>query len=216
MRFALPIAVSLVVTAVALAGNPPDPVESVVVPTGEAPCGIVAARDGGLWVGVYGAGKVLRINPTRGKVTTTVRIGRWACRVVVGPAAVWVTRDQAGEIVRISRGSGRLVRLKVGAGAFDLVLARGSVWATSFDIGTVARIDPVLSRVTRVFKVGGNPAGLALCGGRIWVGHGRSASWISTIDPATLRIGRIEVGTEAPGGRPASVETCGSRRRTPC
>ncbi len=151
MRAALIVATSLVFAATALAGSPPKPVETAVVATGAAPCGIVAARDGGLWVGVYGTGKVLRIDPFRGKVTTKVRVGRYACRVVVGPAAVWVTRDRAGELVRISRGTGRLARLQVGAGAFDVVLARGSVWVTSFDIGIIAEVDAATTRLRRVY-----------------------------------------------------------------
>ena len=199
MRRVLLLATALTLTATAVAGSRPTPVETAVVRTGEAPCGVVAARDGGLWVGVYGTGRVLRIDPQRGKVTTTVHIGRWACRVVVGPAAVWVTRDQAGEIVRISRGNGRLVHLKVGSGAFDVVLARGSVWSTSFDTGAIARFDAATTKLIRVYKDGPNPAGITSCRGRIWVGHGMDAGWLTAIDPLTNRVQRVAVGTRAPG-----------------
>ncbi len=199
MRYRLILLASLAVTSTAGAGSGSTPVETRVVATGSAPCGVVAARDGGLWVGVYGAGNVLRIDPRRGKVTTTVRVGRWACRVVVGPAAVWVTRDQAGEIVRIARGSGRLRRLKVGAGAFDIVLVRGSVWATSFDVGTIAEIDPATTKLVRVYKDGPNPAGITSCRGRVWIGHGREATWLTSINPRTHRITRVETGTMNPG-----------------
>jgi streptogramin lyase len=190
---------ALVLTSTASGGSRPVPVETHVVPTGQAPCGVVAARDGDIWVGVYGAGRVLRIDPRRGKVTTTVRVGHSPCRVVVGPAAIWVTRDRAGEIVRISRGSGRLVRLKVGAGAFDVVLARGSVWATSFEVGTVAQFDAATTKLRRVYRDGPNPAGITSCRGRIWVGHGRDATWLTSIDPRTNRMRRVETGFVNPG-----------------
>lgn len=199
MRLAPLLVAAMVLSAPVLAGSSPPPVETHVVATGEAPCGVVAARDGGLWIGVYGAGTVLRIDPDSGKVTTRVRVGRWACRVVVGPAAVWVTRDQAGEIVRIARGSGRLVRMKVGAGAFDVVLARGSVWATGFEIGTIARIDAATTKLMRVYKDGLSPAGITSCRGRVWVGHGRDATWLTSIDPSTNHMRRVDVGTRAPG-----------------
>jgi streptogramin lyase len=199
MRRILLLAATLILAATALAGSRPAPVETAVIPTGQEPCGVVAARDGGLWVGVYGTGKVLRIDPQRGKVTTTVQVGRWACRVVVGPAAVWVTRDQAGEIVRISRGTGRLARVKVGAGAFDVVLAGGSVWATSFDTGAISRFDAATTKLVRVYKDGPNPAGITSCRGRIWVGHGRNARWLTAIEPSTNRVQRVAVGTSAPG-----------------
>ena len=199
MRRILFLAAALALTATAVAGSRPTPVETAVVPTGEEPCGIVAARDGGLWVGVYGTGKVLRIDPQRGKVTTSVHVGRWACRVVVGPAAVWVTRDQPGEIVRISRGTGRVARVKVGAGAFDVVLAGGSVWATSFDTGAISRFDAATTKLVRVYKDGPSPAGITSCRGRIWVGHGGAARWLTAIEPSTNRVQRVAVGTSAPG-----------------
>jgi streptogramin lyase len=189
----------LALSTTALAGGGSTPVQTHVVPTGKAPCGVVAARDGGLWIGVYGAGTVLRVDPRRGKVTTRVRVGPWACRVVVGPAAVWVTRDRAGEIVRIARGSGRLRRMKVGAGAFDVVLARGSIWATSFDVGTVAEIDAATTKLVRVYRDGANPAGITSCRGRIWVGHGREATWLTSIDPETRRMRRVDVAVKNPG-----------------
>ena len=199
MRWILLLATTLTLAAIAVAGSRPTPVETTVVRTGEAPCGVVAARDGGLWVGVYGTGKVLRIDPQGGKVTTTVNVGPWACRVVVGPAAVWVTRDQAGEIVRISRGNGGLARLEVGAGAFDVVLARGSVWSTSFDTGAISRFDAATAKLARVYRDGPNPAGMTSCGGRIWVGHGRDARWLTAIDPLTNRVQRVTVRARAPG-----------------
>jgi streptogramin lyase len=191
-------AVLLAWTAAAGAKGPPAPVETMVVSTGAAPCGVVAARDGQVWVGVYGTGKVLSIDSRRGRVTTTIPVGRWACRVAVGPAAIWVTRDQAGKIVRISRGSGRRRQLNVGVGTFDVLLARGSAWVTSYEIGTVAQIDPVSARLTRVFRDGGHPAGIASCGGRIWVGHGRDVTWLSAIDASTHRITRVDTGERAP------------------
>jgi streptogramin lyase len=177
---------------------PPPPATGAVVQTGQAPCG-ADARAGSIWVGVYGTGKLLQLEDTSGRVESQVGVGRWACRVAVGPAAVWITRDRAGEIVRVSRGNGRIQRTKVGTWTFDVLLAAGSVWATSFEVGTVARIDPGTGRLTHVFKVGGNPAGLAYCGGRIWVGHGRTATWLTSIDPATRETRRVEVFDEAPG-----------------
>ncbi len=198
MRFVPLVVLALVLTAVAVAGNPPDPVETRVVSTGSGPCG-VAAGAGSVWVGIYGSGTLLGIDDTRGRVETRIPVGRWACRVAVGPAAVWVTRDQAGELVRVARGTGRLRRLRVGGGAFDVLLASGSVWVTSYDTGAISKIDPARLRITRVFKDGANPAGLTHCNGRIWVGHGRSATWLTEIDPGTNAIRRVDVGTTTPG-----------------
>lgn len=192
----LAAAAGLVPVAVAGGASPQLPVESVVVETGRGPCG-AAARAGSIWVGVYEAGTLLSIDQ-RGRVEARVRVGRWACHVAVGPAAIWVTRDQAGEIVRISRGSGRQLRVEVGSGAFDVLLAAGSVWTASYDTGTVARLNPRTGHLIAVVRDGPNPAGLAGCGGRIWVGHGRQATWLSAIDPPTMRVKRVDVGAETP------------------
>jgi streptogramin lyase len=190
--------VLLVWTAIAGAKGPPAPVEAMVVSTEAGPCGVTAARDGQVWVAAYRTGKVISIDPRRGRVTTTVTVGRWACRIVIGPAAIWVTRDQAGEVVRISRGSGRRQRVNVGAGAFDILLARGSAWATSYEVGTVAQIEPATGRLTRVFRDSVYPAGLTSCGGHVWVGHGNKSTWLTAIDPSTHRVTRVDVGVRAP------------------
>ncbi len=138
-----------------------------------APCGI-AARGGSLWIGVYEAGALLMVDDTTGHTDARVQVGRWACSVAVGPAAVWVARDNAGELVRVSRGTGRIQRLKVGTGTFDVLLAAGSVWTTSWDHAAIVRTDARTGRPSRLYKHGPYPAGLASCGGRVWVGHGRA------------------------------------------
>jgi len=198
LAFAL-LATALLLTPVAGGGSsPPLPREAIVVPTGAAPCGAAfRAGSGSLWVGVYETGTLLHVADER--VAARIRIGPTPCRVAVGPAAVWVTLDRPGEVVRVSLGSGRRKRIRVGTGAFDVLLASGSAWATSFEVGTIAKIDPVTARVTRVFRDGANPAGLASCGGHIWVGHGRAATWLTSIDPSTHRLRRLDVGTKSPG-----------------
>ena len=188
----------LAVTAVAAAGNPPDPRQTHVVATGTGPCGI-AARDGSIWVGVYGSGQLLGISGTRGRIHTRVQVGRWACRVAAGSGALWVTRDRAGEVVRVPRRGGRLDRISVGRGAFDVLIAAGSVWATSYETGVISEIDPGPRRITRVFKDGSGPAGLTRCSDLIWVGHGGRATWLSAIDPETNTVRHVDVGTENPG-----------------
>jgi virginiamycin B lyase len=184
--------------ATAAGATSPTPRQTAVVPTGAGPCGVTAGRDGQLWVGVYGAGKVLSIDPRRGHVNASVRGLRWACRVAVGRAAVWVTRDRADELVRISRGSGRIRHVTVGSIPFDVLLAHGSVWATSAGISTIAQLDGATGGLTRVYRDGIFPSGLAWCAGRVWVGHGADLTWLTAIQPSTHRITRVDVGTRSP------------------
>jgi streptogramin lyase len=183
-------------TVAPLAGGastaPPLPTEAVIVATGQAPCG-AAARAGSVWVGVYGAGTLLRVDPG-GRIEARVRVGRSACRVAIGPSAVWVTRDDAGEVVRISLGSGRLLRVKVGAVPFDVLRSDGFVWVTNWRDGTVMKIRPGSGVPMATVRVGAYPTGLARCSGRIWVGHGRGATRITSVDPTSLRMREIFVG----------------------
>ena len=196
MRFLLPLVALALLVPPAAAKVPPAPVETAVVETGRAPCGL-AVSGGELWVGVYEAGTVLRLDRA-GRVQRRHRIGRYACRIAVDERAAWVTRDNADAVVRIDRRSGRLRSVRVDS-PFDLVLASGSLWVTSFEAGTVTRIDPRTTRRTAVIEAGGNPAGITACGGYVWVGHGREATWLTRIDPRTGAARRADVVVEGPG-----------------
>jgi streptogramin lyase len=195
MRPLLALAALVLLVPVAAAKLPPPPTESAVVQTGRAPCGL-AARGGELWVGVYEAGTVLRLDRA-GRMVQRLRVGSWPCRLTVDDDAVWVTRDRANAVVRVDRHSGRRRTVRV-TSPFDLVRAAGAIWVTSFDTGTVTRIDP-RSRRTRVVEVGGHPAGIAWCGGSLWVGHGRDATWLTQIHPRTGRTRRVDVVVPSPG-----------------
>jgi YVTN family beta-propeller protein len=196
MRFALALVALALAVPIAAAKPPPPPKQSAVVPTGQAPCGL-AAYGGELWVGVYEAGVVLRLDRA-GRVRQRIRVGTWACRVAVNERAAWVTRDRANIVVRIDRRTKRKRTVRI-TSPFDLVHAAGSIWVTSFESGTVTRLDPRTLRPTRVVEVGGNPAGITSCGGYVWVGHGRGATWLTAIDPGTGRDRRVDVVVSSPG-----------------
>jgi streptogramin lyase len=89
--------------------------------------------------------------------------------------------------------------VKVDEEPFDVLLAAGALWVSGHATGTVSRLDPKTGLLRQRVAVGGEPAGLAWCRGRIWVGHGGSATWLTSIDPATLETRRVDVTTEAPG-----------------
>lgn len=195
MRALTGLVLLLLVVPVAGAKLPPPPTQSAVVQTGAAPCGL-AAHDGSLWVAVYEAGSVLRLDRD-GRVRQRVRVGRFACQLAVTDDAVWVTRDNANAVVRIDRRTGRKRVARVSS-PFGLVMAAGGIWVTSFETGTVTRLHPRTARPTRVVRVGGNPTGITHCGGRVWVGHGRDATWLTSIDPRSGRARRVDVVVTTP------------------
>lgn len=191
----------LATTAAGGQAAPRLPTQAVVVPTGRGPCG-AAARGASLWVAVYASGKILQLD-RGGRIVSKIDVGRSACRLAVGSSAVWVTRDQSAEIVRIARGSMRRQRVRVGS-AFDVVLAARSLWVSSYDAGAVARLDPRTGKRLASLRVGANPAHMTWCGGRLWVGHGREATWLTAVDPATTSARRVDVGSPTPSS-PACV-----------
>ena len=195
MRIVLVLAALALVIPSASAKIPPQPVQTAVVETGAAPCGM-AVVGGELWVAVYETGEVVRID-REARITGRTRVGRWACRIAFDGRAAWVTRDRANRVVRVDRATGRRRAMTVSS-PFDVVFAAGSIWVTSFDAGVVTRIDPATTRTTSTFDVGGNPTGITFCGGRIWVGHGRAATWLTAIDPRTGRLQRVDVVVPAP------------------
>jgi streptogramin lyase len=195
VRILVLVAAFAVLVPTALAKLPPPPRQTAVVETGGAPCGLTAAG-GELWVGVYEAGVVLRLDRA-GRVQRRHRVGRWACQIAVDARAAWVTRDNANRVVRIDRRTGRLQPVRVDS-PYGLVLAFGSLWVTSFETGTVTRIDPRTARPIRVLDVGANPTGIAACGGFVWVGHGRDATWVTRIDPGSGEARRFDVVLSAP------------------
>jgi streptogramin lyase len=195
VRLLLPLIALMLLVSAAQAKLPAPPKEAALVATGRAPCGL-AAFGGELWVGVYEAGTVLRLDRA-GRVQRRHRIGRFACQIALDERAAWVTRDNADEVVRIDPRSGRLTRLKISS-PLDVVLAAGSAWVTSFETGMVTRIDARSGRVTRSWRLGGYPTGITVCGGKVWVGHGRSSTWLTSIDPRTGRTRRVDVVVPTP------------------
>jgi streptogramin lyase len=197
VRLLLPLLAALLLATPASSKIPPQPEQTLVVPTAPAPCGL-ALRGGSLWVTVYESPRLVVLDARSGRRETSVRVGKGACRIAVGPKATWLTREVAGELVRISRGTGRIVRRQIGGWAFDVALAHGSAWVTSFRTGVVSRIDPRTLRATRTYEDGVKPAGIASCGGSIWVGHGGEATWLTAIDPRSQRVRRVDVVVETP------------------
>jgi streptogramin lyase len=197
MRILVTLVCSLALVGAGLAGSPPIPRETHVVVTGKEPCGI-AGRGATIWIGVYAPGRLIAVDARTARITRSIRVGPTACRVSLDANAAWVALDRPGNVVRVDLRSGRKRVAPVGTGAFDVLRAHGFAWAPSFEMGTVTLLHPRTGEVARVVRVGDYPTGLESCGGRVWVGHGREATWLTSVDPRTLRVRRIPVGATDP------------------
>ncbi len=200
MRLTAIVACSLALVGVGLAGSPPLPHETHVVVAGRAPCGApdTGRRSGSASTRPAGSSRSTRAT---GRITRSIRVGRQACRVAVDANAACVALDRPGNSCVWTCGPVAGEPPPVGPGAFDVLRGHGSVWAPSFEAGTVTQLDPRTGRLQRVLRGRRYPTGLAYCGGRVWVGHGRGATWLTSIDPRTLRVRRIPVAATDPAGR---------------
>jgi streptogramin lyase len=173
-----------------------SPAVSARIPTGEHPCGAVAAR-GAVWAANDGSGTLARIDPKTNRVTRRVRVGRGACSVAAGAGALWVTNYRTGTVTRVNTLLATH-KIHVGGEPFDVLVAGKHVWASVWADGKLADIAPGTSRVVRRIDVGPYPAGLLAFGGALWVGFGRDATSIARVNTSTGTVTRVPVGVRSP------------------
>ena len=140
-----------------------------------------------------------KIEPTRNRVTHSIRVGRSACTLALGAGAVWTVRYRANEVVRIDPKTSRVRRLKVGRVPSDVLVAAGSLWVTSWEDRTLARIDPGKLQITGVVTLPARLQGLLFLDGSLWVGSGADSTEVFRVDPTTLAVVRVPVQAAAPG-----------------
>lgn len=174
----------------------PKPVARIAI--GSQPCG-AASGLGSVWVAGYGTGQLARIDPRTNRVTRRIRVARGICHLAVRGGAVWVASDRTNVVYRVNPRRGRVVaRIPVGAWPADLEFGFGSLWVSAYELGKV-RIDPLTNRVTRVYQVGGNPAGLARVDGNVWIAFGRRGTSLGRLDPVTANLTTFDIGRTGPG-----------------
>ena len=77
-------------------------------------------------------------------------------------------------------------------------LAHGSVWTASYDHAAIVRIDGCHADSNACTRTARTLRGVASCAGRVWVGHGHDATWLTAIDPRSNRMRRVDVVLKAP------------------
>jgi YVTN family beta-propeller protein len=129
---------------------------------------------------------------------------------VAALAFVFLTRGGGGEIppitdqsvVRVDPSTNEIAGV-VAVGAQPESVAFGAeegLWVANFGERTVQRIDPETNTVIRTEGgITGNPTGLAVGGGFVWVSNGLVAGTVIKIDPTTQATTSIDVGTGAKG-----------------
>jgi len=191
------LATAAVLVAAAASGTGPRVVARV--PTGAHPCG-AAAGLGSVWVAVYDAGTLVRIDPATNRIVRRIHVARGICPIAIAAGAVWVASDRTNVLYRIDPRRARVVaRIPVAAWPAHLATGLGSLWVSGYERGVVARVDPRTSSVQRVYAVGGNPSGLATVRGSLFVAFGRGGTSLGRLDPATGTLEPMPLSHAAPG-----------------
>jgi streptogramin lyase len=131
---------------------------------------------------------------------------------VVAVAAAFLLLTRGGEdeippvtdqsVVRVDPATNQVAAVvRVGAQPESIAFGeQEGLWVANFGERTVQRIDPETNTVIRTEGgITGNPTGLTVGGGFVWVSNGLVAGTVIKIDPATPATTSIDVGTGAKG-----------------
>jgi virginiamycin B lyase len=155
---------------------------------------------GGLWVGAWRDGQVVRVDPRANRVVARFPAGGPnPAGLAVGAGTIWVVHPDTDEVVRLDPGTGRVVaRIRLDRLPFQVApgdrrflpslvaVGAGAGWVAT-GRGAVARIDAASNRVVAVIKLlPGSPAGIAVAGGSVWVAAGGDG--VARIEAATNRL----------------------------
>ena len=137
---------------------------------GYTPAGIAVGM-GALWVANYNANTVSRLDPTSLEPASPhpINVGKGPIGLAVGGGAVWVADSFENEVSRIDPLTDASTSTPVGRHPVAVVFGYGSVWVANSKSGTVSRIDPKTGRLVATIRVGGDPGGIAIGAGRVWV-----------------------------------------------
>ena len=167
----------------------------------------VTVGAGGVWVAVWDAGKVVRVDPATNRIVARIPVGRpqeSPIAIAAAAHAVWVIDFGDAAVLRIDPATNRVAaRIPVHGGAGGIGVGAGAVWVTSGEGGDqrhgwVQRIDPARGRVAATIGIpGGLLWDLAIDGASVWVGSELGGLW--RIDARTSRVTTIrKPGTSDP------------------
>ncbi len=165
---------------------------------GDEPGG-VAIADGSVWVASTSNSRVLRLDPSSGRILAKVAVGpppaSGTRSILATKGGLWVANGDES-LSRIDTSTDReVLRAPVPGccGRSMVVDPTGRLWVTKSEGGMVIGVDAASGRVLDIVPVDPNPAGLAVYAGALWVGcRGRDSGAAGT--PAAA-LDRIDYGT---------------------
>jgi len=144
----------------------------------------ISAGSDTLWITDHANDRLLRFDPSAGRVVATINVGSPEDTLVASDGSVWVTSYANNTISRIDPSTNQITQvIQVGLGPEFLLETQGAIWCSNSNGNSVSRLDLATMKVTEV-QVGKSPAGLASADGYVWVADIDSRD-ISLLDPAS-------------------------------
>jgi DNA-binding SARP family transcriptional activator/DNA-binding beta-propeller fold protein YncE len=177
-----------------------------VVSTGGAPTAI-GAGSGAVWVADGFAGKLVRLDPRTGAVTSSVTLGGHPAAVAADRNGVWVANSVLDAVQEVDPETLEARSIPVGRSPTAVAAGGGSVWVANSLERSLTRIDSATGTVLqRRIPLRFPGAGVAIGRGSVWVTE-PSARSVARIDAASGRTQK----TIPVGRAPSSVVASGNR-----
>jgi DNA-binding beta-propeller fold protein YncE len=143
--------------------------------------GAIAIEEDAVWVCLFDAGKVARIDPNTNEVVSVIDVGSQPNNIAAGGGSVWATNFIDATVSRIDPARNAVVQtIDVGNQPTDIAVGAGGVWVVNLLDGSISRIDPATGTISDTIKSGGRrPLSIAL---------GPGANWVSDYDNNTISI----------------------------
>lgn len=171
-----------------------------VVSVGATPLRLAA--DGNLlWVSVFSTNRLVAVDTTTHTVVKEVALDRGTEGVSVGFGSLWVVRQDANEVTRLSRDGTVLAHLPVGETPRLVATGSDAIWVGNYRAGTLSRIDPTDNTVRTSAQICAGAQGLASHNGVVWVACTQSNEVVAVDERSLTVLGRVRVPGEPDGLR---------------
>jgi outer membrane protein assembly factor BamB len=170
------------------------------VQVGDTP--LRAVYDGtSVWVSVFKAGEVVAIEPGSARIVHRVRLPGQPEGITAAFGAIWVVRQAARKLTRISPDGTLGSSYPLGSEPRLVAAGAHALFVADVTDDTITRIDPSTGTRTLSGKVCDGPQDLVDASGTLWVACTRSDRVVA-VDESTLRVAaRLHVAGEPDGER---------------
>lgn len=178
--------------------------QPVKVAVGATP--LRATYDGHLlWVSVFGTGRVVAVDPSTNEVVRRVRMPGQPEGVVSAFGAVWVVRQQAGLLTRVTPTGKRGPSYHLGDEPRLVTANDTALFASNFTDGTITRVDPHTGQTATSDELCTGAQGMAATADVVWVACTPDDSVVA-VDARSLE----PLGSVAVDGEPDAILFDGS------